>query len=810
MRLAIIAFVAAVVWLQWQASLPPLHGALLPALPALACAAWLPRWRRPAWLIVAAALGVAYAGWRAETRLAQWLPAGLETRPLEIEGLVAGLPQPSRYGPRFRFAVERAPAGVPPLLLLNDYARPAADWQPGQRWRLTVRLKRPHGSANPGGTDYEAWLLGESIGASGSVARPGRQLLRPFVATPATALHAARQALAGHIRAALGPRPYAEVIVALVVGEQSGIPPAQWTLFRNSGITHLVSISGLHVTLVAGLAGALAGWAWRRSARLALRLPARQAALLAGVAAALGYSLLAGFSVPTQRTFFMLAVAALALLGGRATAVSTIWLAALGITVALDPWAVLSAGFWLSYLTVGAMLWALAGRHGAAIGWRARLAQWGAVQWSATLGSLPLLAILFQQLPLSSPLANALAIPLVSAVVTPLALAGALEPSGLLLRLAHAVLAFTLRLIEPLARGELVWSQALPPAWALLPACAAVALLLLPRGVPGRLASCVLLLPLLLPVRPGRGQGEFEATLFDVGQGLAVLVRTARHDLLFDTGAEGGGGRVLPGGLRALGVRRLDLLVLSHDDRDHIGGAPAVLASVPVAALLGVAPPADPGAGVPATGAPAAGAPAAGLPPHPPPLPCRAGQRWRWDGVDFEILFPDAATDPQASDNARSCVLKISGPGGSLLLPADIGRAEEAGLPAAALRTDVLAMPHHGSAGSSSPEFVAAAAPRLAVATSGYRNAFRHPRAEVVARYEAAGATVWRSDRDGAVTVRFGRDGWRAERWRVRHPRYWSTLAEGEAGLAGGRFGEIGSGGHGERPAAPSMPAGAR
>ncbi|WP_269530910.1 DNA internalization-related competence protein ComEC/Rec2 [Chitinimonas sp. BJYL2] len=763
MQAAIIAFVLAVGCLQMQASLPVLWPCLLAVAGLLALVCWQADWR---WWIVpllAGLLGFSYAGWRAESRLQQWLAPELEQQTLSITGTVLGLPQPSRYGPRIRFAVEQAPAGVPDKITLTDYAKPAADWQPGQRWQLKVRLKRPHGSANPGSGDYAGWLLGEGIGATGSVAKQDRQLLDAFVATPINLLHASRAALAQRVHSQLGARPYTEIIVALVVGEQAGIGQAQWQLFRDTGITHLVSISGLHVTLVAALVGSLAGWLWGRSTHCLLRLPRRKVAILAGIAAALAYSLLAGFSVPTQRTCFMVAIAGLAMLSGRSLAASTIWLLALACTVLLDPWAVRSAGFWLSYLTVGAMLWAASAARFQTENWRAKLGEWGVAQWAASLGSLPLLAVLFQQFPLVSPLANAVAIPVIGSLATPLALAGVLDPTGCLLTLSHALIAATLALIGPLAQAGWVWTQAAPPLWALLPALLATALLLLPRAVPGKLLGVCLLLPLLWPATSSRTQGSYRATVFDVGQGLSVLVETAHHRLLFDTGAPGAGARVVPPALRSLGVRQLDMLVLSHDDDDHAGAAADVLAAVQVDRIIGVSPRARPDQ--PITQA-------------PPVTACQAGQRWEWDGIRFSFLHPGARVDAKAKDNARSCVLRVDGPGGSLLLPADIGRHEEASLLAegSPLKADVLVIPHHGSASSSSPEFVAAVAPTLAIATAGYRNHFRHPRAEVIARYEAANATVWRSDRDGAVIVDVGLDGWQARRWRAEEPHYWDVL----------------------------------
>lgn len=411
------------------------------------------------------------------------------------------------------------------------------------------------------------------------------------------------------------------------------------------------------------------------------------------------------------------------------------------------------------------MLWALAGQLGGHVGWRAKLHEWSGSQWAATLGSAPLLLVLFQQLPLTSPLANAVAIPIVSGLVTPLALLGTLDPSGWLLKLAEWAMQLCMLVVTPLSSPSLVWDQAAPPAWALIPAVLGIAVWLLPRGVGGKPAAMALLLPIVLPVLPLLAPGAFRVEAWDVGQGLSVLVQTSGHRLLFDTGPEGGGGRLLPGALRAMGVRKLDTLVLSHDDGDHVDGAHAVLGALPVERIVGV-PPRPARKDEPPF-------------PVPPVSPCLAGQQWDWDGVRFAFLRPPPDMPANAKDNARGCVLRVTGPGGALLIPADIGQREEAQLLATSPEThaDVLLMPHHGSNGSSSSDFIAAVHPALAIATVGYLNPFRHPRPEVLDRYKASGAKVLRSDRDGAVSVDFGLAGWQAQAWRPLHLHYWSAEA---------------------------------
>lgn len=768
MPLFIIAFVVGVCILQRLPELPTVWPLALLTLASVYAAGRLHQ-RKPALVLLSALLvGFTYAGWRAQGRMAEQLAVAQEAQTQVIIGTVTDLVESTRFGQRFRFHVEKSAVALPSTLLLTDSSKPgtaSGDWQPGQRWRLSARLKRPHGNLNPGGFDYESWLLAEGIGATGNLVRGERELLKAFVPTANNLLDLARCRLATHIHGALGERPFTGVVVALVVGEQSGISQPQWDLFRNTGITHLVSISGLHVTLVAGLFGSLTGWLWRRSFRLTQLLPARSAAVLAGVGGALAYTLLAGFAVPTQRTLFMVSAAAIALLSGRRLSAFSVWTFALGVTVALDTWAVLSMGFWLSYLTVGAMLFALSPRIGKPVALRDRLLLWSGAQWAATLGSLPLLILLFQQLPLASPLANAVAIPLVSTVATPLALLGSLDPSGTILRLAHGVLAFTFELIAPLADIRGVWQQAAPPWWAFLIAMSAVALLLLPRGVPGRWLAVAGLLPLFVPMHASPlADGEFSATIYDVGQGLAVLVNTRDAHLLFDTGPAGQGGRVLPGALRAAGVDKLDILILSHDDPNHTGGALSVMGTTQVTRLLGAAPPAPFGY------SPIERLPPIGL--------CTAGTSWSWNQVHFRLLNPPAQVAIDSSEKDRSCVLKVEGAFGSLLLPADISPAREQALQAnlgAALQADVLILPNHGAKGSSGEDFIQAVAPKLAVATVGYLNPFHHPRADIVARYAASGIKVLRTDLDGAISIKFLSTGRQLYQQRQTARRYWYT-----------------------------------
>ncbi len=548
MRLAIVAFALGVWLLQWQEALPGIAVLVttgLAAIAAVIAARRLPREPLRIGLVTFAfaALGLVYAAIFAHVRMADSLDARWEGQDIVLTGIVASLPQPFDRGVRFEFDVEAADpaeASVPGRVLLSWYNglsreeyQEVMPVRAGERWRLSVRLKRPHGNANPHGFDYEASLLERGIRATGSVRPRGiAERLDTMVPRPAYAIERLREAARERFWDALPVHRYAGVLIALAIGDQRAIEPGDWEIFTRTGVNHLMSISGLHVTMVAGLVAALALFGWRRSERLALRLPAQKAAALAGFAAAFAYCLIAGFAVPAQRTLYMIGVVALAMYSDRVSTPSRVLALALAVVLLLDPWAVLSPGFWLSFGAVAVIFVVATGRpqrpH-----W---LSQWGALQWAVTVALAPALLAMFQQVSLSSPLANAVAIPLVSLVVTPLALAGAVLPLPIAewpLGLAHWLLEMLMHLLRWLAALDAsVWRQHAPASWTLPLALGGVAWLLLPRGFPARSLGLLLLSPMLAVTPSAPEAGALWLTVYDVGQGLAVLVRTRSHALL--------------------------------------------------------------------------------------------------------------------------------------------------------------------------------------------------------------------------------------------------------------------------------------
>ncbi|GAB1720612.1 MAG: DNA internalization-related competence protein ComEC/Rec2 [Nitrosospira sp.] len=792
MQKSIVAFTFGIWLLQQQPILPYLGWVwvlLLCAAPAfLLCRSHTSILAAASKILLIVSFAVAGFFWAAALahwRLADALPHEWEGRDIQLIGVIAELPQAGERGLRFTFDVEQVltpGAMVPAHIFLTWYDnRKGSGAQPvdrslgaGERWRLAVRLKRPHGSINPHGFDFEQWALERDIRAAGYVRESeGNLLLAEMAGQIPYRIERLRQTIRENFLQALSQHEYRGILVALAVGDQRAIPREQWKIFTRTGVNHLMSISGLHVTMVSGLLFTLMYASWRRSQRLVMWLPARKAAVLAGLAAALGYALLAGFAIPAQRTVYMLAVVALALWRGWLASATSVLAWALLAVVMLDPWAVLAPGFWLSFGAIGLILLISTGRIGKT-NW---LTEWIRVQWAITLGLIPLLLAMFQQVSLVSPLANAIAIPLVSLVVVPLTLLGALPPFEFLLLPAHAVLNGCMQILAWL--GDLpqaVWTQHAPPAWAVVAGLAGVAWMLLPgrfgwglglvAGFPSRWLGIVALLPIffVLPARPK--SGELWLTVLDVGQGLAVVARTKNHTLLYDTGPgfnseADSGSRIIVPFLRAEGIQQLDTMIVTHSDSDHSGGALSVLEAVPVKRLISSLDNE-----------------------HPIQLAvegkerCMEGQSWSWDGIRFDVLHPSGPSygRPGIKPNGLSCVLKITTAYGSVLLPADIERKTEYELLkhySALLGSTVLLAPHHGSRTSSTEEFVRQVDPRLVIFSVGYRNRFGHPEAGVLERYRTLGSMLLRSDMDGAVMLRFGDSGMMVETSRILQRRYW-------------------------------------
>ena len=761
MRLGTIAFLIGILAFHtWIEELPErwwglgLAGAVL----LIGYVPWL---RLPAWGLAGflwALIGVAPSP--------SQLPAELESVDLWAEGWVASIPETFYRSTRFQLAVGELRHGNTRLpltgrLRLSWYNTPPP-LQVGDKWGLTVRLKRPRGLANPGSFDYERWLFVNGIAAQGYVRDyPEPRLLEPAARYPVDRF---RQGLAERFGQLLPDSPYVGILTALAVGERQGIAQGQWEVFTRTGTGHLMAISGLHIGLIAGWVFILTryGWAWFPT--LTQRYPAPQVAALAALFAAASYALLAGLSLPTQRAFIMITVAMLALLMQRPVVPSRILALALLLVLIIDPTAPLAGGFWLSFGAVAAILYTLTGR-----GAQGRLLrEWLGLQLVIALALLPATLILFQSIPLLSPLANLIAIPWAGATVVPLTLLAVVTGffsdtlAAQLLGLAALAMDGLWRFLAWLGSSSwaLIFYPA-PPVWTLMFALPGILWLLAPRGLPGRWLGGVLCLPLLFPPVAAPAPGEVWFTLLDVGQGLAAVVRTANHVLVYDTGPRLGtnldaGRAVLVPFLRQQGVKRVDTLIISHADSQHTGGARSLLEGIQTQRVM-----TSSLRQVPIEGA----------------TPCRAGQTWSWDEVQFHLLYPPEGGF--TADNA-SCVLLVTGKGGRILLPGDIEASAEATLLKTfgdSLAAEILVAPHHGNRNLSLPAFISAVQPHYVLFSTAYQNRYGFPKPETVERYRSTGAIVLNTADQGAITFRLEGGGvaLTPESYRYQVRRYWHS-----------------------------------
>jgi len=749
-------------------------------------------------------LGFAWNARYAENRLSNILLPEMEGKDLTLEGRVAALPQGNLTGAKFVFQVDDPEAKLPTRIYLSW--QPA--WRnpqdipeiiPGQRWRLKVKLKRPYGSLNPHAFDFERWSFHQDLGASGSV-RSGELLSSKDIGLAEFELHMelARWGLRKKIQAMLpADARYAGVIIALVMGDQNAINQDDWRTFNATGIGHLISISGLHVTMLAGVGASIAAFIWGRRS-WPLIIPVGKVAACIGFLTAFIYAWLAGFQIPAQRTMYMVGVVAFALWSGRNPRSFDIWWWALAFVLLIDPMAPYTPGFWLSFGAVAAILYAMRESSGLLgiptgkeleIHWTLRLSQAlreaCRVQAVVTIALLPFTLYWFYQVSAVSPFANAFAIPLVSYVVTPLAISGALLPEFIgkwLLLPAHMAMEYLAIALDWMANWNwsVVWARQ-PEWWVLVLSGVGIIYAIRPGDLVRDWGLRALALSLSIPLfvtplgsfgQPTLALGEFRATVLDIGQGTAVLIETANRSLLYDTGPIQGknddaGQRVILPFLRGRGIDEIDRMVISHSDSDHVGGAVTLLKQIQFNSMMG------------------------SLPKHNPLLqylrarkipsiPCRFGQRWIWDDVEFMVWHPHEETLFQEQysrrPNEMSCVLEVRNQNTSVWLTGDVekqGEAEiverlnQSRLEEMADRQLIFMAPHHGSKTSSSLDLLRKLEPDQAFAQNGYRNRYGHPHPTVSKRYwdlkipfyqsPATGAQIWTFKNNDKPATQFWR-----------------------------------------------------
>ncbi len=740
------------------------------------------------------ALGFAWNAYYAESRLNNVLSIEYEGKDLLLEGRVNALPQSSPSGAKFSFEVDKAFLGKERIepFPLQIYLSWQPAWRnpqdipevvPGQRWEFKVKIKRPYGSLNPYTFDFERWSFHQDFGASGSV-RSGKLILEKDIrlAEFSLAMEFQRWKLRQKIQRLL-PRDarYGGVIAALVMGDQNAIDQADWRVFNATGIGHLISISGLHVTMLAGFGAMLATFLWRRNT-LPLLIPVSKVAAAVGFLTAFVYAWLAGFQIPAQRTMYMVGVVAFALWSGRSPRSFDIWWWALAFVLLIDPMAPYTPGFWLSFGAVAAILYAMQDSEGLLglptgreleLDWRHRITQAlreaCRVQAVVTIALLPLTLYWFYQVSIVSPLANAIAIPVVSYIVTPLAIAGALLPEFIgkwLLIPAHATMDYLAIMLAWMAswRWAIAWSSQ-PAWWAVALSTIGIVMAIRPGDTQESWSSRAigLVLCATLFIQPLRNinlaNGEFRATVLDIGQGTAVLIETKTKRVLYDTGPiqgkDNAGQRIILPYLRGRGIHHIDRMVISHSDSDHIGGAASLLKEISFESMMGSLPSTNPLL--------------ANLEDRKiPAIPCRFSQKWIWDGVEFHIWHPHEHTvfedQHPRKPNEVSCVLEVRNQTTSFWLTGDVEKQGEMEITERLTQNAlhdlkdkalIFMAPHHGSKTSSSQELLAALSPDEAFAQNGYRNRYGHPHPTVTARYESMNIPFYQTPHTGTQVWEF-------------------------------------------------------
>ncbi len=685
-------------------------------------------------------LGGFWALAQANSVLNDRLSPELEGKDVIITGNIASVPEQGSQTIRFEFTPDKtAELVVPRKLRLNWYKPFPLTLGAGEHWQLTVRLKQIHGMANPASFDYEGWLFQQRINATGYVRN--RNDNRRLDVAPFYSINALRQTLLSKLNSHLQSSPQLGLIQGLTTGIRDNISLSQWQTLRLSGTNHLLAISGLHIGLAAAIGFFSVRWLWSRRADNLLLLPAIEAAAIAGFFAALFYAALAGFAIPTQRALIMVATVMIAVLIRRPVAPSYVLAFSLLLVLIWDPFAVLAAGFWLSFSAVAIILFTSQNRFPSPR-W-----QWLKIHTLIAFGLTPLLLLFFMQTSLIAPIANIIAVPFISLIIVPLLLLASLmlwiyEPiaSGLL-HLADSLLTLFWPLLEYLAALPFShWAVPHLPYYYYLAVVIGTLLLLSPRGFPAKWLGVIGLSPLLLFHSGRPEQGEFWFTLLDVGQGLATVVQTKDHTLVFDAGPkysdsfDAGTAIVLPF-LQEQGIESIDTLMISHADNDHIGGAKPLMKNIAVDNLL--------------TSMPNNKLPEA--------LPCLAGQSWQWNQVYFSVLYP---TDQDSgSENNLSCVLKVSNNAGSVLLTGDIESQAEQQLilrHGNDLHSTILVAPHHGSKTSSSEAFIDAVHPKAVLFPVGYHNRYHFPAKSITERYQQRDISQYNSADHGAIQFKMG------------------------------------------------------
>jgi competence protein ComEC len=757
-----LAFLLADLFVQTRASL---FSALL-VMVVLSLVLWIMRKNRGPffYMILAFVFGMAWTTWYAYSLLAWQLPRGCEGTPLLVTGYIASLPEKDQWQQRFVFSMQNLRCqhyfNAHSTHIRLSWRNNNMPLHVGDEWQLLVKLKRIHSTQNPGAFDFEAWALQKGLRANGYVItnKDNKLIAQHRFLYP---INHVREILQERILAQLPHSKTAPWLLALMIGERNNIASEDWQVLRNTGTNHLMAIAGLHIGMLAGFVHMLVSWLWRRFPSLLLHVPANQAGASVALMVAIIYSALAGFSLPTERACLMLLVFSAALLSRKKLNPWHVWSLALLVVLLFNPLSVLAESFWLSFCTIALIIYGMRGRLAPqGIWWH-----WGRVQWVIGFGLIPISLALFHECSLVSFVANSIAIPWLGFLILPFCLLADLDilispnMAAWLLWLADKSLTGLWVVLSWFSKQDFsIWLQVIPNHFILFVSVIAVLLLLLPAGLPGRWLGIVWILPLLFFRFDKPKQGDVWLSLLDVGQGLAVVVQTKTHLLVYDAGPkfnenfDMGESVVLPY-LHTQGIKKIDMLVVSHGDNDHIGGAAALQRALPIAALRTSVP---------------------DKLPSPQTTYCLAGMSWEWDQVRFSFLYPTLEDIDQGNDS--SCVLLIEQHTQRILLTGDIEKLAETNLLSRVpekLSADILIAPHHGSKTSGQKKFIYAVHPAYVLYATGYRNRYRFPHQSVVDTYEEIGSKQLETAKSGAIIFKLSRVIKEPALYRITNKRYW-------------------------------------
>jgi competence protein ComEC len=683
------------------------------------------------------------------------LDKSLYGQTLTVSGQVISIPQQNDQRVRFLFKPDKLTPALPHKIRVSWY-RPFADnLAVNQNWQLKLRLKPAVGLSNPGSFDYEKWLFQQGIGAVSYVKPSDTNKL--ITSSNRHSIDTVRHKLANFITLTLDESETSALLVGLTTGMRTSISSHQWQTLSNTGTSHLLAISGLHIGLAAVIGFYIFKWLWQLKSSNLLLIPAKKCAVIGAIIFATAYAALAGFSVPTQRALLMLLVVSISLLMNRSIKASHILATSLIIILTFDPLAILSAGFWLSFAAVAIIFFTFSHRHPPV----AR--PWLKIHCVIAIGLTPFLLLFFNQTSLITPLANFIAVPVISFIVVPLSLAASFswlfspQLTSLLFTIADITLSHLWVLLDKLSVLPFAtWSPTQLPFAYWLIVLLGIILLLMPKGFPAKWLGLLGFTPFIFYQAPRPNDGEFWFTLLDVGQGLSTVIVTKNHTLIYDVGEKISpqfdmGAHIVVPYLNSVDINHIDKLIVSHGDNDHIGGLHSLAQQKNIGQILSSVTEKIPKASS-----------------------CHQGQQWVWDNVLFQVLHP-RLTD-QLSENNFSCVLKVSNKTGSVLLTGDIEKQAENLLIERQqdLTSTLLIAPHHGSNTSSSYPFIRHVNPQSVLIPAGYMNRFNFPHPKVIQRYKTQNIPILSTAQSGAIEYRFNKQGLQGPiRWRQHSQKIW-------------------------------------